>query len=331
MAISNPASLDPAEAPHQPTSLSAQIGSPAEPGSTAQPESPAKTRSTRSSEPQKKEFFTPTLVSIGIEIGSIAFLTALLLLLVSLRSGDGGDHGGGSGNGTSGQGGKGEFAATGTGSGMADEQDNPATGSSDQSQDVTEVSETPGTSGRPPSTASTAKSGTPLAQPDKKSNVFIVQDLPKAGPPAEQEPEGAGGGSGFSDLGDRLRQAGAKTGDVQISLAWNNGNDLDLHVETPGNEKIWYSQRQSSCGGELDVDMNAGGATSQRPVENVYWPTGGSPTGKFRVYVHHFANHGGRDPTRFQVTIKLKGRSQSFSGSLRHGDDLKLVREFTFP
>ncbi|HQZ69513.1 MAG TPA: hypothetical protein PLY87_30720, partial [Planctomycetaceae bacterium] len=117
----------------------------------------------------------------------------------------------------------------------------------------------------------------------------------------------------------------------QISLAWNNGNDLDLHVETPGNEKIWYNQRNSRCGGELDVDMNAGGAASQRPVENIYWPAGRSPTGKFRVFVHYYANHGGRDPTRFQVTIKVKERTENFTGSLRPGDPLKLVHEFSFP
>lgn len=277
-----------------------------------------------------KEFLTPTLVSVAVEIGAVAFLMALLLLMVSTRPGDGGDDGGGSGNGMSGQGGTGEFAAAGSGSGTGKDETKTTTGSSAASQEVTKVQENSGTSSTQPKAApSPSNVGIPLLPPEKQSDVFIVQDLPQ--PAANNEPEGAGGGSGFSDLGDRLLAAGAKTGDVQISLAWNNGNDLDLHVETPGNEKIWYNQRQSSCGGELDVDMNAGGPTSQRPVENVYWPTGESPTGKFRVLVHHYANHGGPDPTRFQVTIKVKGKSESFSGSLRSGDPAKIVNKFTFP
>jgi hypothetical protein len=74
---------------------------------------------TQTSVSRRKEFFTPTLVSIGVEIGTVAFLMALLLLMVSPRSGDGGDDRGGSGNGTSGQGGTGEFAADGSGSGTA--------------------------------------------------------------------------------------------------------------------------------------------------------------------------------------------------------------------
>lgn len=272
----------------------------------------------RTSVSQAKEFLTPTLVSIGVEIGTVALLMALLLLLSTRSGGGGNDAGGGSGNGTSGQGGIGEFAATDSGSGTG--------------TDVTKVDANSGTSNPQPKSVparSPAHVGTRLSPPEKQANVFMVEDLPQ--PAANNEPGGAGGGNGFSDLGDRLLAAGAKTGDVQISLAWNNGNDMDLHVETPGHEKIWYNRRQSSCGGELDVDMNAGGPASQRPVENVYWPAGASPTGRFSVHVHHYANHGGRDPTRFQVTIKVKGKSESFSGSLRSGDAPKLVHEFTFP
>lgn len=275
---------------------------------------------------KKHEFLTPTLVSICIEIGVVGFLVALLLLTMFVTPGDGG----GSGNGTSGHGGTGEFAATGSGSGAGVDKSKTNSAASTDSQEITKVNSARGTSS-PQSNAAPApaKTGNPLSPPEKDSNVFIVQDLPQ--PAANAEPANAGGGSGFSDLGDRLRQAGAKTGDVQISLAWNNGNDLDLHVETPGGEKIWYNRRQSTCNGELDVDMNAGEPMSQRPVENVYWPVGMSPSGKFRVFVHHYANHGGHDPTRFQVTIKVKGKSESFSGSLRAGDPLKMVHEFSFP
>ena len=76
------------------------------------------------------------------------------------------------------------------------------------------------------------------------------------------------------DLGEvsrRLAREGAQRGDVQVSLAWNTLDDLDIRVVTPSGETISYQNKQSRCGGHLDVDMNANGRCSIAPVENVYW------------------------------------------------------------
>lgn len=119
----------------------------------------------------------------------------------------------------------------------------------------------------------------------------------------------------------RLQEAGAQFGDPQFSLAWNNRNDLDLHVIDPAGNHIWYRQRTSPTGGELDVDANADPvqATTQ-PVENIYWTPRRAPEGVYTVYVHHYANHGARDPTPYTLRITMNGRTREFEGSLRHGE-----------
>jgi Ca-activated chloride channel family protein len=77
----------------------------------------------------------------------------------------------------------------------------------------------------------------------------------------------------FSDgteFSGRLARAGAQSGDIRVSLLWNNRNDLDLHVVTPRQEEIFYGHTRDAAGGFLDVDMNVNGETV-KPVENIFW------------------------------------------------------------
>ena len=151
-------------------------------------------------------------------------------------------------------------------------------------------------------------------------------------------PSGAGGGGGSGGIGadlgvlrqftQRLSRAGAKGGDVQISLIWDNYNDLDLHVITPRGENIFFGHRSSRCRGELDVDMNAGGPVTQEPVENIYWGKGKAPNGKFRVAVHHYRNHGDPDPTKYELRIVVDGETKVINGEISFGSPRMIVYEF---
>ena len=135
------------------------------------------------------------------------------------------------------------------------------------------------------------------------------------------------------EFAERLAREGAKTGDVQISLIWNNYNDLDLHVVCPSGERIFFDNRNSKCGGELDVDMNVKPA-SRKPVENIYWPEGKAPRGTYKVYIHHYAKHNkgfrsNKDPTEFRLLVDMEGTKKEFKGEISNGEPLRLVAEFT--
>jgi Ca-activated chloride channel family protein len=123
----------------------------------------------------------------------------------------------------------------------------------------------------------------------------------------------------FSD-GDefsaRLAQSGASTGDIRISLMWNNRNDLDLHVVTPTGEEINFNNPQDSNGGRLDTDRNLYGET-MRPVENVYWPENAAVPGNYRVFVRNYASYEPEErSTPFQVEIKNGREYLYFEGSV---------------
>lgn len=145
----------------------------------------------------------------------------------------------------------------------------------------------------------------------------------------------------MKDLQARLDREGARSSDVQVSLMWNNFNDLDLHIVCPSGERIHGGNKISKCGGELDVDANVR-PESKKPVENVYWPEGTAPAGKYQVYVHHYKKHKKRrskDPTKFQVIINSLGDEDNdgvpdvmeYKASLSHGDPIMLVATFEVP
>ena len=91
------------------------------------------------------------------------------------------------------------------------------------------------------------------------------------------------------DMDERLEREGGKSGAVQVSLAWDDYNDLDLHLFCPSGERIYFNNKESECGGELDVDMNVK-PVSNNAVENVVW-TKNPPKGTYKVGVHFYKHH----------------------------------------
>lgn len=136
-----------------------------------------------------------------------------------------------------------------------------------------------------------------------------------------------------SEMEKRLKREGAKTGAITISLMWDNYNDIDLHCIDPNGEEIFYGHRNSKSGGELDVDMNAGGPISNEPVENIYWDNSKAKKGKYVVYINHFANHqcyGCIDPTNYTVVVKQNNIIKEFKGKITFGEPKRLIHTFDF-
>ena len=118
------------------------------------------------------------------------------------------------------------------------------------------------------------------------------------------------------ELHDRLNRHGATIGQLNFSLRWWDPNDLDLHVTCPCGFHIFYGNKKCpTCGGELDIDMNAWAHQSLEPVEHVFFNT--AKKGLYKFYVRYFSGpktYGGvtgGETSRFALSLH-EGLNQIF-------------------
>lgn len=122
------------------------------------------------------------------------------------------------------------------------------------------------------------------------------------------------------------------TGDIQVTLRWDDLNDLDLWVVDPSGEQIYYAHPYSASGGVLDVDANRGcGANiTTNAVENIYWPEGQSPSGDFVVYVNLYTTCGNSaSSSDYTVTVLQEGVEKTFTGTVSPSNQNVRIVEFS--
>jgi hypothetical protein len=138
-----------------------------------------------------------------------------------------------------------------------------------------------------------------------------------------------------SDISQRLKAAGAQTGDVQISIAWNTVDDIDLHVQFfPGNglsDQInWTNRFGRLSHGMLDVDMNANQLIlDSKPVENIFWPQNSSPSGDFNVYIHFYRSWTGNRRVPVHIIVKSMGKVSEYREIAILGMNLQHIVSFS--
>ncbi|MFN8651249.1 MAG: hypothetical protein U0133_05035 [Gemmatimonadales bacterium] len=124
--------------------------------------------------------------------------------------------------------------------------------------------------------------------------------------------DGSGVGA-YARQAMRFLQVG--TGDIQISVAWDDSADVDLHVIDPNGDHIFFGNRTVGSGGTLDLDANAacgrntppgGGDPTFVSNENVVWPAGKAIPGQYVVFLHLWSACG-LTTTNYVATVQRAG------------------------
>ena len=131
-------------------------------------------------------------------------------------------------------------------------------------------------------------------------------------------------------LNFRVQKLG--TGDVQVTLKWATRDDLDLIIVDPKGDRVYYKNRRVSSGGKLDVDANSSCRnTTNAPVENIFWPPGKAPAGKYVVGVNLFKRcENNTNAIPFTMTFNVQGEIRKFNKNV-DDSNRTLVGSFSLP
>jgi hypothetical protein len=98
----------------------------------------------------------------------------------------------------------------------------------------------------------------------------------------------------------------AGTGDIQVTLIWNTDSDMDLRVVEPSGFEISHHTPESESGGRLDLDTIPAAGDPGPHVENVFWPAGSAPSGRYFAYVQHYGSNG-TNPGPYTLEVRVEG------------------------
>lgn len=135
-----------------------------------------------------------------------------------------------------------------------------------------------------------------LASPAYTLEVRAVDALGRFGPPARQV---------LTAL--PIAPSRAPSGELVVTLTWDENADLDLHVLDPLGNEIYHGAPRSAEPnvGFLDVDSNGDCAIDGLRQEDVLW-TSGPPSGSYRVRVDT-SSLCGRASARWRAEVTLRG------------------------
>ena len=164
--------------------------------------------------------------------------------------------------------------------------------------------------------ATNSRLGYPIAQPEKERSLACYMKTASGQLISLDVFCVTGGGGQEPVLG---------TGDIQSTLRWTTTDDLDLAVTDPSGQTVFYKNPRVPSGGAQDVDDNADCIESNpTPVENIFWPTEGAPTGDYTVEVRLFRRCAAPGPVPFTLTLLVQGKTETLTGSV--DDATKAVR-----
>ncbi len=112
-----------------------------------------------------------------------------------------------------------------------------------------------------------------------------------------------------SDLPDDVLALNLPGGDIEVSLLWNTGADLQLRVGDSAGDSVYDDQQTVPSGGRLAALGNINCTQSQvQPVSYIYWPTGFLRAGSYEVEVWYQDTCNDLSAVEFSLNVTVGGQ-----------------------
>lgn len=131
-------------------------------------------------------------------------------------------------------------------------------------------------------------------------------------------------GNVADSIKERVKAAGGNVdGVMRISLSWDNTDDLDLHLQGPNREHVYYSSRHGASGATLDVDANGLDGIREDPVENIYWKSL-PKDGDYKVVVNNY-NKRSASNQGYTLEIEYDGQTYHWSSETNNAPNKEII------
>ncbi len=122
------------------------------------------------------------------------------------------------------------------------------------------------------------------------------------------------------------------SGLITITLLWQTIDDLDLAVQEPSGNLIWYKNNSihSASGGFLDIDMNRADPLSETPVEHIVYRNE-PPHGRYKVLVTYYKKNSSATNVPYDVHVKIGNSYKLLHGFHSVASKTTTIYEFDYP
>ena len=108
---------------------------------------------------------------------------------------------------------------------------------------------------------------------------------------------------------------------LQVSLNWAFPVDIDLHIETPDGNDIYYGIPIGQNGGMLDLDSNPACKIDDINNENITWGNYAPANGSYKVRADLWSACNSYGPFPYVVTVNNKGNVTTYTGEFVPSDE----------